>query len=352
MTHAELLAQLQRPGACAGHPDAAGLIQTHISSLLLAGRQVFKLMRPVALPFVDFSGIDKRRAACDAALRLNRRTAPQWYQAVVPVIDGDGGACIPAPGLPHPAGPVVDWALQMRRFDERLLVSRLAAEGALTGAQVDALAATVAAFHNTLPPSPPHFGDPAALRHMVALNLQELAGLLTVEPWQALPGATGAAADVARLQAWSASRGVALDSLMQQRRAAGAVREGHGDLHLANVVWADGGSVLFDALEFDPQLRHIDLVGDTSFAFMDLLAAGQPGLAWRLASAWLEAAGQHDGLPLLAWWAVHRARCVPRWRCCRRRRRLHPPRCRPTCRATWPWPPAWRHPRQFRPGWC
>ena len=34
--HAALLAQLRRPGACGGHPDAAGLVQTHISSLLLA----------------------------------------------------------------------------------------------------------------------------------------------------------------------------------------------------------------------------------------------------------------------------------------------------------------------------
>ena len=306
-THAALLAQLRRPGACGGHPDAAGLIQTHISSLLLAGGQVFKLLRPVALPFVDFSTLARRQAACDESLRLNRRTAPHWYQAVVPVIETATGACIPAPGRAPPAGPVIDFALQMRRFDDRLLYSRLAAQGALTGAQVDALAAALAAFHNALPPSPPAFGDPAALRRLVAHNLQELASLLATAPWQAVPGVADAAADVARLQAWAATRGAALAGLMQQRRAAGAVREGHGDLHLANVVWADGGSVLFDALEFDPQLRHIDLVGDTSFAFMDLLAAGQPDLAWRLASAWLEATDQHDGLPLLGWWALHRA---------------------------------------------
>ena len=75
--HAALLAQLRRPGACGGHPDAAGLVQIYISSLLLAGGQVFKLMRPVALPFVDFSTLDKRHAACVAELQLNRRTAPQ-----------------------------------------------------------------------------------------------------------------------------------------------------------------------------------------------------------------------------------------------------------------------------------
>ena len=305
--HASLLAQLRRPGACAGHPDAAGLLQTHISSLLLAGSRVFKLLRPVALPFVDFSSIDKRHAACLEELRLNRRTAPHWYQAVLPVLDDGGGAFLPAPGPRPPAGRVLDWAVQMRRFDDQQLYSRLAAQGRLAPPQVDALAAAVAAFHNTLPPSPPGFGDPQALRAMAALNLGELAALLAGPPWQGLPGAAAAAATVARLQAWAAATGAVLAPTMAARQAAGDVRECHGDLHLANVVWADGAPVLFDALEFDAQLRHTDVVGDAAFAFMDLLAAGAPGLAWRFASAWLEATGQHAGLPLLAWWAVHRA---------------------------------------------
>lgn len=305
--HAALLADLRRPGACGGHPDAAGLVQTHISSLLLAGNRVYKLMRPVALPFVDFSTLDKRLAACQAELQLNRRTAPHWYQAVVPVVDDGQGASIPAAGQQQPAGRVVDWAVRMRRFDDQWLYSRLAARGVLSPAQVDALAAVVAGFHATLPASPAGFGDPAAVRAMVALNLQELAGLLAGAPWQGLPGGPAAAAAVAGLQAWADQRGADLAGLMQARLAAGQVREGHGDLHLGNVVWADGAPVLFDALAFDATLRHTDLVGDLAFAFMDLLAAGQPALAWRLASGWLEATGQHDGLPLLAWWALHRA---------------------------------------------
>lgn len=305
--HAAMLAALRRPGACAGHPAAAGLLQTHISSLLLAGGQVFKLKRPVALPFVDFSSIDKRHTACLDELRLNQRTAPHWYQAVVPVLDAGQGAFIPAPDAPMPAAQVVNWAVQMRRFDDHGLFSRLAADGRLMPDQVDALAAVVADFHNSLSPSPAGFGDAVALQALVALNLDELAALLARPPWSGLPGAAAAAAAVARVQAWAASRGAALAPAITARRQAGQVREGHGDLHLANVVWAEGAPVLFDALEFDAQLRHIDLVGDMAFTFMDLLAAGAPRLAWRFASAWVEATGQHDGLPLLAWWAVHRA---------------------------------------------
>ncbi len=309
--HAAMLADLRRPGACGGHPDGAGLLQTHISSLLLAGNRVFKLMRPVALPFVDFSTLDKRHAACQAELQLNRRTAAHWYQAVVPVMDSGQGACIAAPASgpapAQPVGTVADWAVRMRRFDDQWLFSRLAARGVLSAGQVDALAAAVAGFHNSLPASPPGFGEPAAVRAVVALNLRGLAGLLASPPWRGLPGWPEPAAAVDSLQAWADRRGVALAELMRARLAAGQVREGHGDLHLGNVVWADGAPVLFDALAFDATLRHTDLVGDIAFTFMDLLAAGQPALAWRLASGWLEATGQHDGLQLLAWWAVHRA---------------------------------------------
>lgn len=306
-THAGLLAALRRPGACAGQPQAARLLQTHISSLLFTGPLVFKLKRPVALPFVDFSTVARRHAACLEELRLNRRTAPLWYQAVVPVLDAGQGAFIPAPGQAAPAGQVVDWAVQMHRFDEHGLFSRLAETGALDATRVDALAAAVAAFHNGLPPSPPGFGAAAALQAVVALNLQELAALLAAPPWRARPDADDAAAAVARLQGWATHQGSVLGPLIDKRRQAGQVREGHGDLHLANVVWADGAPVLFDALEFDPALRHIDIVGDMAFTFMGLLAASLPRLAWRFASGWVEATGQHDGLPLLRWWAVHRA---------------------------------------------
>ena len=76
--HAALVAALRRPGACAGAPEAAGRIETHLSSLLLAGAQIYKLKKPVRLGFVDFSTLQARREACEHELRLNRRTAPRW----------------------------------------------------------------------------------------------------------------------------------------------------------------------------------------------------------------------------------------------------------------------------------
>ena len=293
--HAEMVAQLRRPGACGGHPDAAGLIETHLSSLLLVGGHVYKLKKPLALPFVDFSTLEKRHAACEAELRLNRRTAPQWYLGVVPVQRAGGGTVIAVPGQTLP-GAVIDWAVRMRRFDNRQSFDRLAREGQLTEAQVDRLAEAVAAFQAAQPPLPVGPGHAEATCQGVRDNAAELAALVV---------GTDLAAPVQALQRWS--RGAERPALMAQRARDGQVRDGHGDLHLGNVFWADGAAVLFDALEFDDRLRQTDTIGELAFPFMDLLAHGLPPLAWRFINATLEASGDWAALPLLAWWAVHRA---------------------------------------------
>jgi len=307
--HAAMVAELRRPGACGGWPEAAGLLETHISTLLLAGGLVYKLKKPVALPFVDFSSLGLRHEACLQELRLNRRTAPRWYQAVVPVVQGDTGAVIAATAEPQAgaaagalpgaaAGPVIDWAVRMRRFDDQGLFDRLADLGQLDAHKVDRLANVVAHFHARQTPAPPGYGRADATRHWARENAAELAALVA---------GTDLAPTVATLQRFTETRGAALAGLMDLRCRTGHVREVHGDLHLGNIVWADHTAVLFDALEFSDTLRHIDTIGDNAFTFMDLLAHGLPRLAWRFIGAVLEASGDRAALPLLAWWASYRA---------------------------------------------
>lgn len=307
--HAQMVAQLRRPGACAGHPDQAGLIETHISSLLLAGHRVFKLKKPVVLPFVDFSTLELRHEACLQELRLNRRTAPRWYLGVAPVLSSPAGALIAAPGPPgvQHAGEVIDWAVVMRRFDDRQLFNRLADGGGLSAAMVIDLAEVVARFHAQQTPAPPGFGRAEATRHVVRQNMAELAALVNGSTSTLAPPIAATATTVVALQRWTETRGAELASLMDLRCRTGHVREVHGDLHLGNIVWAEGAPVLFDALEFNDTMRHIDTVGDLAFTFMDLIAHGLPRWAWLFISAVLEASGDHAALPLLAWWAVHRA---------------------------------------------
>ena len=294
--HHRLVRGLARPDAWPRpFAGAAELIETHLSSVLLAGDWALKLKKPLALDFVDFSTRERRHHFCTEELRLNRRTAARWYVDVLPVLGP-----IEAPRLGRAddaddAAAAVDWALRMRRFDRDAAFDRLAAAGRLGEAQVDALARAVATFHAALPPSPAAWGDPHDVRRVALDNLATLA-TLGVEP-QAL----------AALRDWSVDAHAALAPRLQRRRARGRVREGHGDLHLGNIAWLDGAPVLFDALEFDPRLRHVDTMSDAAFTFMDLLDHARPALGWRFLSAYLELGGDHDALPTVRAFAVHRA---------------------------------------------
>jgi hypothetical protein len=270
------------------------IIETHISSVLLAGERAYKLKKPVRFGFLDFSTLAQREHFCREELRINRRGAPKLYLDVLPVTGAPGAPQLGGDGEP------IDWALVMRRFDPAQGLDRLAARGALTAADIDALAAAVAALHAQAARAPTdgRFGAPATVRGWADDNLAELRAL------------SHAAADRARLDALAqaSAQGFAQhEARIAARLRDGFVRECHGDLHLANAVMIDGAPVLFDALEFNAELRWIDVVSDVAFLFMDLLDHDAAPLAWRLLGAWTEATGDWDGLVLLRWYATYRA---------------------------------------------
>ena len=98
-----------------------------------------------------------------------------------------------------------------------------------------------------------------------------------------------------------------LEDTLAQRRADGHVRECHGDLHLGNIALIDGEPVVFDAIEFNADLRWIDMANDTAFLAMDLMARGRRDLAFAVLSSWLEQTGDYDSLAVLRFYLVGRS---------------------------------------------
>lgn len=304
--HAQLVAGLVRYLSCVRPAVVPEVVQTHISTVILAGDLACKLKKPVRLPFLDFSTLAQRRFFCEEELRINRRTAPQLYLDVVPVTGTLQAPVIGGTGEP------VEWLLRMRRFDTAHEFRALARAGRLQGAQVDALAAHLAAFHQGLPPvDAPQAPDvmaapeaPPAPRKdawsWATATLDEIAA----DP---LRPATCTPEALAAVRAALDDRFTRLAPLTAQRRAAGFERECHGDLHLGNLVEWQGAVLAFDAIEFDASLRCTDIVNDIAFTFMDLLAADLPALAWRFVNAWAEATGDYEGLSLLRTFAAGRA---------------------------------------------
>ena len=116
-------------------------IDTHAASVFLAGDRALKVKRAVRFPYLDYSTLAKRKAACEDELRVSRPFAPQIYRRVVPITQGaDGLLAIDGEGAP------VEYAVEMARFDERQTLDHLAAAAApdpdLVAATADAIAAS------------------------------------------------------------------------------------------------------------------------------------------------------------------------------------------------------------------
>ncbi|MBL8705191.1 MAG: AAA family ATPase [Rhodospirillales bacterium] len=265
-TIALLLDPATHGGASQG-VTATRRIDTHGAVVVLAGERVFKLKRAVKFPFLDYSTVERRRAACAAELQINRRTAPDLYLAVRPIVaDGDGRLTLGAPGT-EPRLDAVDWVLEMRRFADDALFDQRARDGLLDTDTVLKLADAIAEFHAAAELRPEH-GGLLAMRRIVDGVVDGLVASGLV--------------DGDRLDRFAGAIRKALDgnaALLDRRRDQGFVRHGHGDLHLGNVCLWQGEPTLFDAIEFDDRIACGDVLYDLAFLLMDLQHRGLPGLA-------------------------------------------------------------------------
>jgi aminoglycoside phosphotransferase family enzyme/predicted kinase len=287
-----LVAALRDP---ARYPHPAGAVEvheTHISVVLVAGEFAYKLKKPLNLGFLDFGTLEKRRTACEDEVRLNRRTAPDLYLDVVPI----GGT----PEEPRiGVAPAVEYAVRMRRFDQSALLDRVAARGAMDTAMLVRLARDLAAFHAAADAAGERpYGGPDQALAPARDNFAQLAPLVE---------ASGDRELLDHLDAWTAREHARVRDRMAARRAAGRVRECHGDLHLGNIVVLDGRATPFDCIEFNDALRWIDVMSEVAFLVMDLVDHAHAEAAHRFLDAYLEATGDYDGLAVLPFYLVYRA---------------------------------------------
>lgn len=290
-----LPAALLRPESYPHPADNIEVLETHISWVFLAGPYAYKLKKPVELGFLDFTTLEARRYFCEEELRLNRRLAPQLYLQIVEIRG--------TPEAPRfeGSGAVLEYALRMRRFPQEALASRMVAEGRLTRELIEQLAARLAQFHADLPPAQPGLshGTTEIVLHDALQNFDQIAAIGT--------GDRNSNHVLSGLRDWTEREFMLRYAELHGRRAAGMIRECHGDLHLRNIVELDGELVPFDCIEFNPALRWIDVMNEVAFLFMDLLDRGADMLAWRFLNAYLEASGAYSGLSVLRFYVVYRA---------------------------------------------
>jgi aminoglycoside phosphotransferase family enzyme/predicted kinase len=237
--------------------------ETHGALVFLAGEEAWKIKRAVHFPYMNFSTLDKRKAACTREVEINRQLAPEIYLGVTPITRSrDGGLQLGG------TGEIVEWAVRMRRFDQAALLSHIADAEPIPSDLAIALADVVFESHRAAP-SAARGGGVERVGRLVASVQRTLATLAGTFDAAAVQRFGERAADALRHAA----------AVLNERAVAGFVRRCHGDLHLNNIVLWRGRPVLFDAIEFDEDLAMIDVLYDLAFLLMDLDGRGQRDVA-------------------------------------------------------------------------
>ncbi len=213
-----------------------------MSWVFLAGDKVYKLKKPVRFPYLDYSTLARREAACRAELALNRRLAPEVYEAVMPLTRTPQGLAIGGPG------EAVDWLVMMRRLNEHATLEHAIVGHELEAWQLDQVVATLVTFYRRarsafISPET-HLGN---WRQSLTYNRRVL-----LDPRLGLPAGPVRRVDRAQRRFLSRRAG-----LITGRVRGRAIVDGHGDLRPEH-IWLGDPVIIIDCLEFNASLRAVD----------------------------------------------------------------------------------------------
>lgn len=277
------------------HPvQTPELVETHVSWVLLTGAFAYKIKRPVQYPFIDLRSAERREFFCREELRLNQRFAAELYLDVCEITCTDGEARIGG------TGPVIEHAVRMHQFRREDELDRLLASGRIEARELEAFGRSLAQIHAQLPMAAPAqpWGGSDRVRALILENLEQC--IQAGAPF-------GASDSLRALRPLLTQRLECLTLSLAQRRAAGRVRECHGDLHVRNVVRRAGRLLAFDCLEFDPAFRWIDVADEIAFLLADLDALRHPTHANAFLNGYLAEGGDYQACRVVDLYKAHRA---------------------------------------------
>ena len=282
---------LRDPATYPEAPRAIEARETHMSWVFLTEHHVYKLKKPVRYDFLDFSTLKKRRADCDAEVRLNRRFAPDVYLGIV-ALTADARSTLRLNG----EGEAIEWLVKMRRLPAEHMLDQRIRAGCLDNAEIRRVALRLADVYRQCTPV---MSDAGAYRARFAaaieLNRRELA-----RPEFNLPAAIIAAAHTAQVSFLAHDA-----ALLDARVAAGSIVEGHGDLRPEHVCLEP--VAIIDCLEFNREFRIVDPADELAFLAMECAYLGAPDAGELLASTCLAAIGDQPPARLVTFYKLFRA---------------------------------------------
>jgi aminoglycoside phosphotransferase family enzyme len=285
------IAFLSQPGA---YPQPAHHVErkeTHMSEVFLAGDKVYKLKKPVRFPYLDYSTLAKREAACRAELALNRRLAPDVYDEVMPLTRSARGLQIGGDG--H----VVDWLVVMRRLDETKTLEHAILAGAVEPAQLDRVVATLVVFYRRARSA--FISRATLLRNWhdsLAYNKRVL-----LDARLGVPAGLVRRIDHAQRQFLTARSKQIADRVRKR-----AIVNGHGDLRPEH-IWLGDPVTIIDCLEFNASLRAVDPFDEIANLCVECERLGGAWASAHIRRNAIHALHDHLSEQLFTFYRCHRA---------------------------------------------
>jgi len=277
-----------------GNPSAIDLKETHISWVLLTEQFAFKIKKPIKLPFLDFSSLEKRKYYCEQELVLNKRFSPAIYLSVLPVKKlKDRYAIGTAEGITE------DFCVQLKKLDVEKELKRLLVAGKVNPKQIIELAKTVAVFHASSPPLLKDFNKKEEQKKFEAILMSFSQNEFPAIYFKIIEDAVKASYSFIEKN----------EKLFAQRYENGYVKDCHGDLHSGN-IFLYPKPVLFDCIEFNKDFREIDTLSEIAFPAMDLERYNKPDLSNLFVDYYLKYSHQkleEASYKLLTYYKMYRA---------------------------------------------
>ncbi|MFY7928779.1 MAG: AAA family ATPase [Oligoflexus sp.] len=269
--------------------------ETHISEVYLTDQYAFKFKKHLELPFLNYATLEARHEACQAELQLNRRFSHDIYLDVVGV-HRQG-----ADGLSWEGdGPVVEYAVQMRRIPHEDLLDQRIKDHRLGSVEIQEIVQHLLHCFSRVPKASL---DPTTYVQRLGRHVEEnrstlfeVCSSLGVDPlpWMALCAQQSL---FLRLH----------PILLEERVRLARVVEGHGDLRPEHIALDRQRVAVIDGVEFSRDLRTLDIADELSFLALECAVLGQGQLGAILREGVLAALDDHPSARLLDFYETYRA---------------------------------------------
>ncbi|MEZ4743789.1 MAG: AAA family ATPase [Bdellovibrionota bacterium] len=225
--------------------------ETHISLVYLTKNFVYKMKKDACYDFLDFSTYEKRLAACQDELFLNKRLAPDTYlQIVFITINTSGELEI------NGAGKKIEPVIMMKRLPAHLMLDQLISSDKLTVAQLQQLSSFLSDFYMA---QHPILEDADAYLTYIHNHVEQNRTVL-------LDNAAPHIRD--KIRAAHSAQLMFLDleeDQLRQRVENGHIIHGHGDLRPEHICLQPSMPVIFDCIEFNREFATLDVLDELSF---------------------------------------------------------------------------------------